>query len=74
MVFWIKTILAPYVEAIRKYIGQEKKCYIIADGCTAHNSSEVEKALNEIGNIKIIFIPPHSSHITQMLDATFFFH
>ena len=46
MMFWIKNILAPYVEAIRKLIGQDKKCYIIADGCTAHNSSEVEKALN----------------------------
>ena len=28
--------------------------------------------LSEIGNIVFIFLPPHSSHITQMLDATIF--
>ena len=72
MIFWIQNILEPYVERIRNHIGKDKMCYIIADGCTAHLSPEVNSALNSIGNIKMIFIPPHSSHITQMLDATIF--
>ena len=32
----------------------------------------MSKILDEIGNIKILPIPPHSSHFTQMLDATVF--
>ena len=31
-----------------------------------------KKALDLIGKIKFIFLPPHSSHLSQMLDATLF--
>lgn len=48
------------------------KCVIITDNCSAHTSEEISSFLIEGGNIEIIFIPPHSSHIMQMLDATLF--
>lgn len=72
MLYWVKNHLAPYVAAVRNQIGQNQYCAIIADGCSCHMTSQVQQALNEIGNIEIIFLPPHSSHITQMLDAVVF--
>ena len=72
MEYWIRNILAPYVKFIRDHTAGPKHCVIICDGCSAHLGDEVKQALEEIGNIKLIFLPPHSSHITQMLDAALF--
>ena len=72
MLFWLKEIVSPYVKSVREHLGNDAKCVIIADGCSAHSSPEINSYLSEIGNIEFIFLPPHSSHITQMLDATIF--
>lgn len=72
MLFWLKEIVSPYVKSVRDQLKTNAKCVIIADGCSAHSSPEIDHFLNEIGNIEFIFIPPHSSHISQMLDATIF--
>lgn len=72
MLYWLKEIISPYVKSIRNQLKSNAKCVIIPDGCSAHSSPEIDNFLNEIGNIEIIFIPPHSSHISQMLDATIF--
>ena len=72
MVYWVRNILAPYVRMIRENTDGPKHCVIICDGCSSHFGEDVQKEFEEIGEIKIIFIPPHSSHITQMLDAALF--
>ncbi len=71
-VFWIENNLEPYVQFVRKIIGEELRCVVIADGLKAHFNERAIEALNHIGNIQIIAIPPHSSHITQVLDLTIF--
>ncbi|OHT02588.1 hypothetical protein TRFO_06987 [Tritrichomonas foetus] len=72
MLYWVNTILKPYIASVRTVIGQEKPCYIIADGFKSHFHSNVIQALNEIGYIHLIPLPAHSSHITQMLDVSYF--
>ena len=72
MVYWVKHILAPYVDIVRSIFGQENKCVVIADGCTSHFHEDVLNALEEIGNIRMIALPPHYSHLTQMLDCSVF--
>ena len=44
---------------------------VIMDGCTAHMSDEL-KALCAQNNVFVIILPPHSSHLIQMLDLGFF--
>lgn len=70
--FWLKEIVSPYVKSVRDQLKTNAKCVINADRCCAHSSPEIDHFLNEIGNIEFIFIPPHSSHISQMIDATIF--
>ncbi|OHT08675.1 hypothetical protein TRFO_22767 [Tritrichomonas foetus] len=72
MLYWIENILKPYITAVRSQIGLNQPCYIIADGCTSHFHQTVSEKFAEIGNICIIPLPPHSSHLSQMLDASFF--
>ena len=48
------------------------KCVLIIDGWSSHFTDEVIDAFDEIGNIKLIPLPPHSSHMLQMLDTTLF--
>lgn len=72
MEFWLQNIVAPYVKEVRNKLNANHKCVIICDSCSSHFSDEVSDILKEIGNIEIIPIPPHSSHFTQMLDATIF--
>lgn len=72
MVFWIRNILKPYVEFFRNATNEILKCVLIIDGCTSHFTYEVIAAFDDIGNVKLIPLPPHSSHLLQMLDATLF--
>ena len=63
------TILAPYVESVRKEIGDDTaKLYLIMDNATVHN---IETVLEEVG-ICPIWLPPHSSHFLQVLDLLVF--
>ena len=63
------TILAPYVESVRKEIGDDTaKVYLIMDNATVHN---IETVLEEVG-ICPIWLPPHSSHFLQVLDLLVF--
>lgn len=72
MIFWVQNILAPYVMQCRDRIGQDQRCVIIADGCSCHFPEEVMQEIEKIGNIEVILLPAHSSHITQMLDRSAF--
>ena len=72
ILFWIRNILKPYVEFFRNATNENLKCVLIIVGCTSHFTDEVIAAFDEIGNVKLIPLPPHSSHLLQMLDATLF--
>ena len=71
-VVWVRNCLAPYVEFVRSIIGQEQRCLIITDGLKAHFHQIVLDELEKIGNISVIPIPSHSSHLAQMLDVSVF--
>lgn len=72
MLFWVTEILKPYVELMRCMCDGNKTCYLILDGCTAHFNEDVMSEIEKIGDVKIIPIPAHSSHLSQILDASIF--
>ena len=45
---------------------------MIIDGCSAHFNEDMKNEIDKIGDVILLPIPPHSSHLTQMLDATVF--
>lgn len=70
MTFWVDNILRPYVELTRSMIGQDARCVLIGDGLKAHFNPIVAESLNKIDDLTVIPLPAHSSHFSQMLDAT----
>ena len=42
------------------------------DGLSAHKHSDVTNLINSIGNLDVIFLPPHSSHFLQPLGLCVF--
>ena len=72
MVFWVDYILAPYVDMVRSILGSDLRCVVIVDSCTAHFNGKVEDSFNKIGNIKVIPLPAHSRHLSQILDSSCF--
>ena len=71
-VYWVRNNLSPYVQLVRSKIGLDQKCVIIADGLKAHLHQIVMEELDKIGNVTLIPLPSHSSHLTQMLDVSVF--
>ena len=73
MVYWIQNCLRPYVCNVQKNLGDENApVFLIMDNCPSHNTLEVQKAFREVKGLEIIWMPPHSSHFLQMLDASYF--
>jgi len=70
---WVINVFVPYVLSIREELGQpDDPCILIMDNMTAHGNSDVMNLLNNIGNVYVVFLPPHSSHFMQALDLLFF--
>ena len=66
---YARTILADYVQEVRRDIGDDHaKVYVIMDNATVHNIDDV---LHEVG-VCPIWLPPHSSHFLQVLDLLVF--
>ena len=73
MLKWIDLCLVPYIASIRILIGdQSAPCVLIMDNMSAHVTHQVMEKFNTIINFFPIFLPPHSSHILQPLDLSFF--
>ncbi len=72
MLYWVKNVLAPYIHLMRAIKEENCTCILIIDGCSAHFSEDVKNEIDKIGDVILLPIPPHSSHLTQMLDATVF--
>lgn len=70
MIYCIDNILNPYVKINKSFFKEDLKCVLIGDGFNSHFHPSVEESFQKIGNITTIPFPPHSSHISQMFDAT----
>ena len=73
MIDWRELVLKPYSNNIKNQIQDPNTpIFLILDNCSIHNSEIVMTKFHEIGNLKIIWLPPHSSHFLQMLDSCLF--
>lgn len=73
MIHYITTILAPYIVNQRKRIGENSSpCVLIMDNLKSHYTQEVRNVFDNINDLHIIFLPPHTSHFLQPLDLSFF--
>lgn len=70
MIYWVENILNPYVNMVRLILGENLRYLLIGDGLKAYFHSKIDQSFQENGNIKVIPLPLHSSHISQMLDST----
>lgn len=62
---WVKSIAIPY---FRNHKGSK---FLIGDNLASHLSVDIIKICKE-NNIRFIFLPGNSTHITQPLDVAFF--
>lgn len=62
---WFKTIILPWA---RSRAGVKA---MIGDNLASHLSVEVVR-LCEDNNIRLVFLPPNATHLTQPLDVAFF--
>ena len=63
---WVINVLAPYVLSIREEIAQTNApCVLVVDNMTTHGNDEVMNLFNNIGNVHVVFLPPHSSHLRK---------
>lgn len=62
---WMETIAIPF---LKKLDGTK---YLIGDNLASHLSVDIIQ-LCSINNIKLIFLPTNSTHLTQPLDVAFF--
>lgn len=62
---WFETVVVPWA---KKLSGTK---VIIGDNLSSHLNIEVLRNCQRLG-IKFIFLPPHTSHLTQPLDVGFF--
>ena len=68
---WIDFVFVPTVCEIRQKYGYDGPGLMIADGCTAHQTPRFKQACEEL-NIRLFFLPPHSSNQLQVLDLGVF--
>ena len=71
MIYWIKEILVPYLTYISSTIDFEITPLLLFDNLRSHLTDEVLQLLQD-NNVRICCLPPHSSHILQVLDLSFF--
>lgn len=68
---WVEQIFIPDVNERRRTYNYSGPAVLILDGCPSHFTKKFFDLCNA-NNIKIFFIPPHSSNQTQMLDLVTF--
>lgn len=69
---YVQNVLIPGVNHLRHELNLEgKRAGILLDGALAHECPEALELL-EKAEIEVIWLPPHSSHLTQPLDLVIF--
>ena len=68
---WLIEVFIPHVVHSREKYHYEGLGILIMDNCTSHYSEEIQKKLDAV-KICIVFLAPHSSHLTQPLDLIIF--
>jgi hypothetical protein len=68
---WTKDTLVPELQRRTAAMGCPGPAILILDNCSAHKGLEFEKLCQD-NNIKCVFLPPHASHLLQMLDLSIF--
>lgn len=72
MLIWVRNILIPYVNDRRDELSNPNlQALLLFDGLKAHLMSDITQELNQNG-IHIVCLPPHSSHLLQILDVSIF--
>jgi hypothetical protein len=68
MEFYVRDILAPYCEYLRNAMHNPVlPVFLIMDNCPSHNKRELLTLYTQY-NIRVIWLPAHSSHFLQPLD------
>ena len=69
MIQWIDDVLEPYVHRTREQLQDPTaKIVLIMDNLRCHYNEEVRKKLSLLGNVELVWLPAHSSHLFQPLD------
>jgi hypothetical protein len=71
MDFWFDRVLVPYMEAIRARDQMRSKAILIIDGLKAHETPHVNELMVR-HDVHVILLPPHTSHLYQVLDLCVF--
>lgn len=73
MKHWIDEIWNPYCRSVREMLRDpEAPVFLIMDNCPSHCTENILEYFQEGGNTRLIWLPPHSSHFLQPLDANYF--
>ena len=73
MIYYLQQVIFPYIQEVR--IGLKDataNVYLIMDNCASHLTPNVRSVIQQIDGLRVISLPPHSSHFLQMLDASLF--
>ena len=69
---YISSVFIPYVQKVRENpLYTDKSAALLCDNCSAHFDEKMIKLLSQ-NNIRLITLPPHSSHLFQPLDLVIF--
>jgi hypothetical protein len=72
MAIYLRDVLTPYCQRIRDQMkDQSLPIFLIMDNCGCHKKDTLSGAYEAL-NIRIIWLPPHSSHFLQPLDLVVF--
>jgi hypothetical protein len=72
MAHYVTTILTPYCQKVREELADPNATiFLIMDNYDSHKTPLLLKMYQDL-NVRVIWLPPHSSHFLQMLDVTLF--
>ena len=69
---WYTKVFQPWLRVHRAKISRpDSPVLLICDGFSGHTNDDL-KAMMATDNVRLMFLPPHSSHLTQALDSYIF--
>lgn len=69
---WYELVMRPEIARRRNNMSDKNAPFLIlCDGFTGHDDTVLREMMG-VDNVRLVFIPPHSSHLTQPLDKFVF--